>query len=332
MNVSRLYIRPAFSLLISNHMKQVLFGSILVLLALLTACGSSPDASTSNISSSAAPIAQTDPLMASELVRAWYGSVSGSSDTMSIQDDSSITSSYCGSSSQITAIYPAVSCPSGFDTCGLAAVNINSTNGSAGCLGVGQATCAYATYGSYLSFTCGSDVLTYSRTPGDTPPAPPTAYLPPNPTPSPSPTPSNTTSSVNFSTTGLNSFTSPTVTTNSDLKITISPAVGSQDYGCVIFSVNVFGNSLTTGILQVPGVDNSLCADAPTSQTLDLSEFLPSGSGNSGSISVETLQTDYYCRLWYESGVGGSPPPNYCTLIGTTANQGVSGTLQIETN
>lgn len=95
----------------------------------------------------------------------WYGSVLGNPDVMTITENCTVTSTYCGSKSKMEII-DATGCPAGSDSCGTVLVQTSLSNRSSGCLRDGvPATCAFVVWGSgqNLTFNCGNSSLTYSR-------------------------------------------------------------------------------------------------------------------------------------------------------------------------
>lgn len=85
-------------------------------------------------------------------------------DHMNIQG-CQVSSSRCGSESQIKIKELNEGCPESANTCGVAEVITTYTNGSYGCLPQGSATCSFVKYnnGSNLVYNCGNSSLMYSR-------------------------------------------------------------------------------------------------------------------------------------------------------------------------
>lgn len=96
----------------------------------------------------------------------WQGNISGNSDSLIIASNCAIASTYCSSNSSATINEINKDCPSGSNSCGVALVTTNSTNGYQGCLPQSpNVTCAFVTYNNSrnLVFNCGNSSVTYSR-------------------------------------------------------------------------------------------------------------------------------------------------------------------------
>lgn len=82
----------------------------------------------------------------------WLNNNNG--DLLNFASNCSYTSSLCAS----TGTYPNVTASSGF-----VIVNVTSTNGSGGCLPLGQTSCSYAVSGNTMQYNCGGGVLTFIK-------------------------------------------------------------------------------------------------------------------------------------------------------------------------
>jgi len=102
-------------------------------------------------------------------------------------------------------------------------------------------------------------------------------------------------------------------------------------YGCVRYTIEVGGKSVTTNTLAVDG-QNDLCPNAPTSQIIDFSDRAVGVT--STSVKVTAVRYDYYCRLLYMGYIYSGYYNTYCgsSLYSVYRNHTVTGTLEIQTN
>lgn len=143
-------------------------------------------------------------------------------------------------------------------------------------------------------------------------------------------------------------YTTEDLYTDSILKVKITAAPGSlladpqgsnfsAEYGCAQFTVTVNGRSVTTQILKVEGSNSWLCANAPTSQTLDFSDRL----GGAGPVQVEVTngKYDFYCQMHWDQrnkygysewDLAGWAAP--CPLKSAFKNHMVNGQVAIQLN
>jgi hypothetical protein len=145
-------------------------------------------------------------------------------------------------------------------------------------------------------------------------------------------------------------FTASNVRTDSLLKVKViagaagpvsipsgTPGYGGSysnyqaSYGCVRYTIEVAGRSVTTNTLAVEG-QNSLCPDAPTSQIIDFSDRAV-GVTNT-SVKVTAVRYDYYCQLVYMGYISPYYYNTYCgsSLYSVYRTHSVTGTLEIQTN
>ena len=148
-------------------------------------------------------------------------------------------------------------------------------------------------------------------------------------------------------------YLSPEVETDSLFRVRIHAAPAQSipgadtvvmSYGCVQFNVTVQGEQRTTELLRVPGEDNSLCPNAPTSQVLDFSNRTGGASGM--DVEISNPRYDFYCHLWwqaYYSAPWGYNPSEWamynagpygsvCPTRYLHETHTAAGTLEIETN
>lgn len=154
-----------------------------------------------------------------------------------------------------------------------------------------------------------------------------------------------------FSLTGQGGTTptfSMTVSTDDLLKVKITPGAAGQisvpgysnfssTYNCVSFRVKILGQTVDTGTMQVNG-GNSLCANAPTSKTLNLSNRLTAGHGDI-TIDVEASGYDFYCQscltmpwLYGAYPYGNSSCSLYCPSHTVYRTHTVTGTVSVQVN
>ncbi len=215
----------------------------------------------------------------------------------------------------------------------------------------------YGTLGTFLlaSAISGCGGQAYQAVPTGNPDVPvPTASSAPSPLISAA-TSFTPTESFSFTVTGANgttpSWTSPTVYTDSILKIQISAGQAGQisannysnftaSYGCVEYTIGVYnsqgtiiGQSFSTGVLAVNGGDAN-CSGAATSWTQDLSQSVLTAGAGPVTIRILGTENDFDCLL-YEQGYSGLMGPDntlYCPVRPTYQTHTVTGTVGVQTN
>lgn len=152
----------------------------------------------------------------------------------------------------------------------------------------------YAGCGGSSSSTPGADA---TPVPTATPIS--TATATPVPTSTSTPAPSVAPQTYSFSITGSGTYTTPTIHTDTVLKVTISAGLAkvvsgtgfTPVFGCVSYTVTVDGQSVQTDILS-NGTGDGDCYGSPQSQTIDFSGRLGSGH-NSMTVEVSDVQNDF---------------------------------------
>jgi len=102
----------------------------------------------------------------------------------------------------------------------------------------------------------------------------------------------------------------------------------TAEYGCVRYNLTVNGRTVQTRILAVPNTDNSNCAGATSSQSLDFSDRL--GGPDAPVITVSHAAYDFYCKLYYQGFISGFEL--YCPVRPAYRTHFLSGTLSIQVN
>ncbi len=110
---------------------------------ILFSCGGSDDAANT------AGSCQDSPFIGS-----WSGNIAEAPDTMIFQEDCTGESSHCGS----VFTYPSTT-----NNQGTVKIEVSANNGNVNCLPVGETSCTYVVDDIALEFTCGGDVLSYSK-------------------------------------------------------------------------------------------------------------------------------------------------------------------------
>jgi hypothetical protein len=193
------------------------------------------------------------------------------------------------------------------------------------------------------------------------------------PTVTPSTTPSTTSQypaeNFSFSITGQ-AGANPTYSTYSDngsyfttdnlLQVVVTPGAGGEltfpststtqysaftaSYNCITYTVSIYDStnallqSQTTGTLALTS-GNSGCPSAPTSQTLDFSSVVVSGTHNGLYAVVKADNYDFYCQYWYSLyyAYGTASPwyadySSFCPMRAVYATHTVTGSLSVITN
>ena len=242
--------------------------------------------------------------------------------------------------------------------------DVNSTRGLITVAAVSMITLLSACGGSSTTTPPDPSLTTSNVVPQNPNPYPTYPY--PNPTTTPiggGGTSGTPPSPFQFSITGAGGAyptysTGNIATTDNILQVRVTAAMGSAiaipgysnfqtKYGCASYTVTAMGRSMTTGILAVPGGDNSLCPSSPSNQILDFSGYLSSGSLNNVNVGVTSAQYDLYCQeFWsyyeqyypiygsywsYYSPMGGNSG-YYCTLHTEYKTHVINGTLEVRTN
>ena len=136
----------------------------------------------------------------------------------------------------------------------------------------------------------------------------------------------------------VTSYQTPTFNTDTILKvritggpagpITVPNSNFSMNYYCVGYTVTVLGQTVATKPLAVNGGNPSLCPD--TQQVIDFSSRLIPGHGPV-SISVTAPRYDYYCELYWNGMISGTPQM-YCPLHTVYKTHTVTGQLDVQVN
>lgn len=145
---------------------------------------------------------------------------------------------------------------------------------------------------------------------------------------------------------GTNPTYSVTVDTDNLLQVQITAGAAtnvipgsnfSANYGCVTYNVTALGQTVTTNTLGVNG-GNSICPNAPSSQTIDFSSRLTPGHG-AVAITVSASGYDFYCQgclmdpaLYDAYPYGPYSCSMYCPLHTVFKNHGVTGTISVQVN
>ncbi|XGC82057.1 hypothetical protein ACES2L_06110 [Bdellovibrio bacteriovorus] len=138
-------------------MKPLIFLSLLV----LTACAGSGNGSTDN------QIESSDQTLYEQmsLTGTWQGTINGQPDTMVIDENGAVTSSYCGSGSTLD-LYTTSSDCNGELSCGTGRITMNTGNNNAGCIPTGShVDCSFHVQsdGQALFYFCGGNQITYTK-------------------------------------------------------------------------------------------------------------------------------------------------------------------------
>ena len=130
-------------------------------------------------------------------------------------------------------------------------------------------------------------------------------------------------------------FKTPEINTDSILKISIQPisnySSAAGNYGCAQFTVTVNGQSVSTKLLSVSGVNSFICLNNPDVQIIDFSTRV--GSPGPVIVEVSKARYDYWCQLWMAGtpGLYGTQSM-YCPVRPVYEQHTVSGTIAIQVN
>jgi hypothetical protein len=115
-------------------------------------------------------------------------------------------------------------------------------------------------------------------------------------------------------------------------------------YNCITYTVSVYDSSnallqsQTTETLAVTS-GNDGCSSAPTSQTLDFSSTVVSGTHGSLYVTVKADNYDFYCQYWYSlyDAYGYASPwyadySSFCPMRAVYKTHTVNGSLSVVTN
>jgi hypothetical protein len=150
------------------------------------------------------------------------------------------------------------------------------------------------------------------------------------------------------------------ISTDNLLQVMVTPAAAGEltfpststtqysaftaSYNCITYTVSVYDStgallqSQTTGTLALTS-GNSGCSSSPTSQTLDFSSVVVSGSHNGVYVTVSADNYDFYCQYWYSlyDAYGTASPwyadySSFCPMRAVYKTHTVNGSLSVITN
>jgi hypothetical protein len=118
----------------------------------------------------------------------------------------------------------------------------------------------------------------------------------------------------------------------------------TASYNCITYTVSVYDSSnallksMTTETLAVTS-GNSGCPNAPTSQMLNFSSTVVSGTHNGVYVTVKANNYDFYCQYWYSLyyAYGYASPwyadySSFCPMRAVYKTHTVNGSLSVVTN
>jgi hypothetical protein len=218
--------------------------------------------------------------------------------------------------------------------------------------------------------SCGGAATTYTNAIGTVNSAGiGTTYISPTPTPSASTTSEYPAENFSFSITGQGGAT-PTYSTYANngsyidtdnlLQVTVTAGAAGEltfpststtqysaytaTYNCVTYTVSVYDSSgdllqsQTTGTLAVTA-GNEGCTSSSTSQTLDFSSVVISGTHSGVYVTVSVDQYDFYCQYWWSlyDAYGTASPwyadySSFCPMREVYKTHTVNGSISVITN